>query len=111
MKTTVTKFFRFSASHSTGSRVSGKNYIFEITIDAVSPDQELVFEKKVLEKLVRKLESRDLGLHVDFLKGVEITDGNLLEAFWRVLQESAPGFEIRSMALQRDDTTKTTLVL
>lgn len=110
MKATVTKFFRFSASHSSGSRIFGKNYLLEIILDAVPLDRELAFEKKVLEKLIKKLGSRDLGLHVDFLKGVEITDRNLLEAFWRVLREAAPDFEIRSMTLQRDETTKTTLV-
>ncbi len=110
MKTTITKFFRFSASHSLGNRVFGKNYILETTLDALSPDKELEFEKKVLEKLIKRLESRDLGLHVDFLKGIEITDRNLLEAFWRVLREAVPAFEIRSMTLQRDDTTKTTLI-
>lgn len=111
MKTTVTKFFRFSASHSSGSRIFGKNYILEITLDAVSSDREDVLEEKVSESLIRKLESRDLGLHVDFLKGIEITDGNLLKTFWSVLQKTLPGFKIRSMTLQRDETTKTTLIL
>ncbi len=110
MNATVTKFFRFSASHVAGTKVLGKNYRLEISLDALLPGEELAFEKKVHEKLIKKIESRDLGLHVDFLKDIEITDRNLLEAFWRVLRESVPGFEIRSMTLQRDETTKTTIV-
>lgn len=109
MKAFVTKFFHFSASHASGTRIFGKNYVLEITLDALPPAKEAEFEKKVFDGLIKRLESRDLGLHVDFLRGVESTDQNLLEAFWRVLKEAAPDLEFRSMTLQRDATTKTTL--
>lgn len=110
MKVSVTKVFHFSASHASGTRILGKNYVLEITLTAVSPSEESAFEKKVREHLIAQLESRDLGLDVDFLRGIEITDGNLLEIFWRRVKEAAPGIELQSMTLQRDAMTKTALI-
>ncbi len=109
MKASVTKIFHFSASHSSGTRIVGKNYVLEIVMGLLLPAEESVFERTVQEHLIAHLESRDLGLHVDFLQGVDITDKNLLEVFWRRIREAVPGIELQSMTLQRDAMTKTTL--
>lgn len=109
MKASLTKAFHFSASHTSGTRVFGKNYILEIALAALPHAEESAFEKKVQEHLIAHLESRDLGLHVDFLRGLEITDRNLLEVFWRRIAEASPGVQLQSMTLQRDAVTKTTL--
>ncbi len=109
MNEILTKFFHFSASHSRGGKVIGKNYILEISIRATSAEEELEFEGKVQSGLIGCLESRDLGLHVDFLKGLDLTDLNLLKAFWAKAQEAVPFAEILSLSLTRDAKTKTTL--
>ncbi len=109
MNEILTKTFHFSASHSRAGKVIGKNYTLEISIRAVPAKEELEFERKVQSGLICSLESRDLGLHVDFLKGQDLTEGNLLKAFWARAQEAAPFVKILSLSLTRDAKTKTTL--
>ena len=109
MKTVITKSFHFSASHAKDGRVIGKNYILEIAIEAVEPDQEELFEKKVREKVIRPVESADLGLHVNFLAGIEVNDLNLMKVFWAELKKICPDFKPQSLTLFRDSGTRTTL--
>ncbi len=109
MNESTTKSFRFSASHSEGSKVIGKNYIMEVTTRALSAKEETEFEKTVESRLLRHLESRDLGLEVEFLKDIEITDANLLKVFWGLLEKGAPFVQILSLSLIRDSKTKTTV--
>ena len=109
MKAVLTKSFRFSASTTRGGRILGKNFILDIALEALSVEGEEAFEKKTRDGLIRPLESVDLGLHVDFLKGVEITDLNLLKAFWREMERLCPEFKLLSMTLRRDESTRTTL--
>ena len=88
----------------------GKNYILEITIEAVAPAQEELFEKKVRENIIRPLESADLGLHVNFLAGIEVNDLNLVKAFWAELKKLCPDFKPQTLTLFRDSGTRTTLL-
>ena len=109
MKTALTKSFHFSSSYTKAGRMIGKNYILEMTIEAVASDREELFEKKIREELIRSLESVDLGLHVNFLKNLEINDSNLLKAFWTEIERLCPDFKLHALTLVRDAVTRTTL--
>ena len=109
MKTTLSKLFYFSASYSKEDKVFGHNYILEATAEISDEPSEIFFENAIRESLIKKLESRDLGLHVDFLKEVELTEQNILKAFWEVIQKSITPLSLVSLSLQRDKQTKRTL--
>ena len=109
MEALLTKFFRFSASHSVGDKIYGHNYSLGVTVQALSLEEEKRFELLVEDTLIRRLESRDLGLHVDFLKSTPIEDSALLDAFWKLLEEKIKPARLRSLSLDRDSRTKTSL--
>ena len=106
MSATLTKFFHFSASHARDGKVFGHNYTLEIATDFLDPALESRFEDGVKKTLIQKMESRDLSLHVDFLKGTEINDLNLLQIFFKKLSDEMPAFPIHSLSLQRDSRTR-----
>ena len=65
--------------------------------------------EKIESSLIQKLHSRDLGEHVDFLKGVPLNDPALLKAFWAVLEPAVLPAVLRSLSLERDRRTRWTL--
>ena len=107
MTTAFTKFFHFSASHARGEKIKGHNYVLGVTIDPLEEEKETAFEKKVEAVLIKKLDSRDLGTDVDFLKNVEINDLNLLRIFWDLLAVQLPPARLRALSLERDKRTHT----
>ncbi len=107
MRFSYTKSFRFSASYSDGLKIIGHNYRLDITTDP--PGQESDFEKRVQSALIAKIHTRDLSLHVDFLKNTPITDERLLEAFRGVLEKELAPLKIQALNLERDDRTRVTL--
>lgn len=78
----------------------GKNYILEITLEALDPEKERDFEKKIREGLIRPMDSTDLG---------ETTDQNVLHTFWRQAEEAFPELLFSAMTLVRDETARTTV--
>jgi len=68
-----------------------------------------LFEKKIEESLIKKLDSRDLGLHVDFLKGAALNDANLLRIFWGIIKKEIRPAALYSLSLERDGRTKTVM--
>ncbi|MBI3252221.1 MAG: hypothetical protein HYZ52_02725 [Candidatus Omnitrophica bacterium] len=106
---TTHQFFRFSASHSRGQKVYGHNYILEVITRGLNPEKESATAEKIRRTLIGKLESRDLGLDVDFLKGVEISDQVLLSAFWPIVENAARPAELSALSIKRDQRTKVTL--
>ena len=111
MDAELTKCFAFSASHSSGGRAVGRNYVLSITVPAMREDRESEFEAVVRRELISKLHTRDLSEHVDFLKNVEKTDAALLGAFWTQLEGPLRPYGPKRFALQRDLRTLTTLHL
>lgn len=109
MRSQLTKYFPFSASFALAGKVYGHNYVLGITLPALSLPEEAAFEARVRQALIGKLESRDLGLHVDFLKGVEPTDANLLEVFNRILKQALAPLTVNELSLERDKRTITRL--
>ena len=109
MDAAFTKFFPFSASRESGGRVFGHNYVLGVTVDAPEEAVERRFVTAVEKDLIHQLESHDLGLDVAFLKGNETSDRELLRAFWPIVQKAAGPLKIRSLSLERDRWTLTTL--
>jgi len=87
----------------------GYNYTLGVTTDFVDEETERLMTEKIENVLIKKMESRDLGLHVDFLKDVEINDLNLLKAFAKILDEEIAPKKILSLSISRDGKTLTTL--
>ena len=109
MTATFTKIFEFSASHSAGARVIGRNYALEATFAAPDVETERGLEERIDRALIQKLHSRDLGQHVDFLKGRPLDDLSLLQSFWPVVAQAARPAELQVLALRRDRRTQWTL--
>ncbi|MBI4432027.1 MAG: hypothetical protein HY592_00895 [Candidatus Omnitrophica bacterium] len=106
---TLTKSFSFSASFARDGKIYGHNYTLEITIDHLSFPDETAMTERVEESLIKKLQSRDLGLHVDFLKGIEIDEKNLLARFWPIVEKAVSPARLYSATLRRDSRTQVTL--
>ena len=109
MDAELTKSFAFSASYSRAARSIGVNYTFSVSVPAVDEEAEKELESVVRRELISKLHTRDLSEHVDFLKGVEISDEALLRVFWALLAKPLERYGIRSLSLRRDGRTVTTL--
>ena len=111
MRYSFTKHFPFSASHESSGKIIGHNYVLGVTVaGAPGRTEEEALERGVRETLIGRLESRDLGLHVDFLKGKDITDENLLRAFADLLSNHLKQTLV-CLTLERDRRTVTTLEL
>ena len=109
MVVTLTKTFQFSASFTDGDGVAGHNYTLRATFRAPDERVEEGLDEKVESSLIKKLHSKDLGEHVDFLKGVSLNDPNLLKTFWSVLEPAVRPAVLRSLSLERDRKTAWTL--
>ena len=101
----LTKFFQFSASHENNGRIIGHNYTLSVTMDWLSEEDEAAVVKNIEQDLMAKIRSRDLSLHVDFLKGVQVNEANLLREFEAILKKSVTPVKIYQLTLRRDDRT------
>ena len=84
----------------------GHNYVLSVTTEALDLSLEAAVEKKISEALIKKIDSRDLGLHVDFLKNIEMTDVNLLKVFWEIIRLEIHPVELVALSLERDEHTQ-----
>jgi hypothetical protein len=109
MKTTVTKFFLFSCSFPKDGKVWGRNFRLGLTAHVMDEKIEEVFVRTVEEKLIRRIESKDLVLHVDFLKEWDLTDLGLLRAFKTFLKSEIVPVTLKALSLERDENTLTVL--
>lgn len=105
----LSKRFPFSSSFSRDGKVFGYNYTLHLLTDVLSPEEESGLEDRVSQALIRHIHSRDLSSGVDFLKGVTITDENLLKAFWGIVQQAIDPHRLRALTLERDSRTSLTL--
>lgn len=105
----LSKRFPFSSSFSRDGKVYGYNYTLLIVTDAMTPEEESGLEARVSEGLIRRVHSRDLSSGVDFLKGVTITDENLLKVFWGRVQQAITPHRLRALTLERDGRTSLTI--
>ncbi len=106
---TLAKFFHFSASFSKKGKVYGHNYVLGVTVNGVDNGTETMLINKIESGLIDKINSRDLELHVDFLKGVELTDENILRVFWKIIAALIAPVSLKKLSLERDSRTVLTL--
>ena len=109
MRTLLVKKFPFSASFERAGRHFGHNYVLTVEAEPAAGVGEEEITARVDRTLIRKMESRDLGLHVDFLKNTELSDANLLGTFWKILEDELKPAVITRLGLQKDARTETTL--
>ncbi len=109
MRTLFTKKFFFSASHEKGDRVLGHNYVLGVVTGSLNDSEETTLEHAVQRALIDKIDARDLGLHVDFLKDTEINELNLLKSFWNILEPEIRPLILSSLFLEKDGRSKVAL--
>lgn len=101
-----TKRFPFSSSFSRNGRIYGRNFVLGVTLVFSDKMDEEAVVRKVETALIEKIHSRDLSMHVDFLKKVEISDMTLLKAFLRILKPVLRPAKIHSLYLESDSRTR-----
>jgi len=105
-KALFTKLFYFSASFSHGREVHGHNYTLGVTVEYSPKLDEALLAQKIQTSLIDKIHSRDLGLDVDFLKKIPISDYNLLKVFSAVLAREIRPARLHGLFLERDGRTR-----
>ena len=105
-----TKFFYFSASYSRLDQTHGHNFTLGVTVEYSDKMDEATFINQIEVALVQKIHSRDLSMHVDFLKNIEITDYNLLKIFSEIISRQIKPVKLHSVSLERDPRTKLLLL-
>ncbi|MBI3315410.1 MAG: hypothetical protein HYZ87_00325 [Candidatus Omnitrophica bacterium] len=86
------------------------NYTLNVTVDASDADGlEERLTRQVREALIDKVHSRDLGLHVDFLKGSTINELNLTTVFWGIVKKAISPVKLLSLTLEKDSHSQLTL--
>ncbi len=111
MRVSFAKTFHFSASHEKNGKVYGHNYALTITTDSMTDAQETVFENTIKERFIDQIHTKDLGLHVDFLRSIDISDEKLLKIFFQIIEKLICPAKLCSLSLKRDDRTEVTLAL
>ena len=109
MLTRVTKKFHFSASYKSGERVLGHNYVLGVVTGALNDEEEAALDHKVRRVLIDRIDSRDLGLHVDFLKNIEINEWNILKSFWKLLEPEILPLTLSELFLEKDGRSQVAL--
>ena len=83
----------------------GHNYVLEVTVaGAPDPDTGYVIDLGVLkgiveEKIVDKVDHKNLNLEVDFLEGVLPSTENFVVAIWNELDEALPSGRLHAVRL------------
>lgn len=109
MRTVWTLSFPFSSSYAERERIRAYNFILHASLEGLSgPEFEQPLKEKIENGLIHKIHSKDLGLHVDFLKGLELNEEVILNAFWDELNGLVAPARLRTLTLERDDRTKIT---
>jgi len=83
----------------------GHNYVLEVTVAGEpDPDTGYVIDLGVLkglveEKIVDKVDHKNLNLEVDFLEGVLPSTENFIVAIWNELNEALPSGRLHAVRL------------
>ena len=83
----------------------GHNYVLEVTVvGEPDPDTGYVIDLGVLkglveEKIVDKVDHKNLNLEVDFLEGVLPSTENFIVAIWNELNEALPSGRLHAVRL------------
>ena len=104
------KSFPFSSSFERDGQIHGYNFTLVLTAAIRDDFDEKHITQTVQRELIQKIHSKDLSVHVDFLKGNKISDVFLLKKFSSILLNKLKPLKMVSLALRRDDRTRTELV-
>lgn len=83
----------------------GHNYVLDVTIEGPpDPETGMIFDLKRLkdlidERLIQKVDHKNLNVDVDFLRGRVPTVENLILAFWEQLDGRLDGCRLRELKL------------
>ncbi len=87
----------------------GHNYHLEVTV-AGEPDPDTgyvidlaVLKRIVEERVIDKVDHKNLNLDVDFLQGVMPSTENFVVAIWRELEDALPAGHLHCIRLQETD--------
>jgi 6-pyruvoyltetrahydropterin/6-carboxytetrahydropterin synthase len=87
----------------------GHNYIIEVSVKgAIDPETGMVIDLKRLKDIMRdrvvdRVDHKNLNADVDFLRGVIPTAENLARAFWNELAPAIPNGELYEVVLQETE--------
>lgn len=87
----------------------GHNYLIEVSVQGkIDPETGMVIDLKQLkdimrERVVDRVDHKNLNTDVDFLRGVIPTAENLARAFWRELAPAIPVGELCEIVLYETD--------
>ena len=92
----------------------GHNYAIEVSVEGdVDPETGMVIDLKLLkdimrERVVHRVDHKNLNSDVDFLRGVIPTAENLARAFWRELEGSIPHGRLFRIVLHETERNSVT---
>jgi 6-pyruvoyltetrahydropterin/6-carboxytetrahydropterin synthase len=87
----------------------GHNYFIEVSVKgAIDPETGMVIDLKRLKDIMRdrvvdRVDHKNLNADVDFLRGVIPTAENLARAFWNELAPAIPNGELYEVVLQETE--------
>ncbi len=87
----------------------GHNYLLEVSVDGkIDPETGMVIDLKRLkdimrERVIDRVDHKNLNTDVDFLRGVIPTAENLARAFWRELAPAIHDGELCEIVLHETD--------
>ena len=90
----------------------GHNYVLEVTVVGdVDPDTGYVVDLKLLKDIIRervmdKLDHKNLNVDVDFLAGVIPTAENIATGIWRQLADALPAGRLERIVLHETENNK-----
>lgn len=83
----------------------GHNYVLEVTVAGEpDPDTGYVIDLRALkrvinEKIIDKVDHKNLNLEVDFLEGILPSTENFVVAIWNELEEALPSGRLHAVRL------------
>lgn len=90
----------------------GHNYVLEVTV-AGEPDPDTGYvidlgelKRIVYQRIVSKVDHRNLNLEVDFLAGIIPSTENLVVAFWRELESYIPIGRLHRLCLHETERNR-----
>ena len=87
----------------------GHNYGLEVSVKGpIDPETGMVIDLKMLkdimrERVIHRVDHRNLNTDVDFLRGVIPTAENLARAFWKEIAGALPSGELHEIVLQETE--------
>ncbi|MDX1582531.1 MAG: 6-carboxytetrahydropterin synthase [Thermoanaerobaculia bacterium] len=92
----------------------GHNYVLEVSVSGpVDPDTGMVIDLKRLKGIIRervidRVDHKNLNIDVDFLEGVNPTAENLAVSFWQELEQAVQPCKLEQIVLRETEKNSVT---